>query len=68
MTTSEHEAFWSARYRDAGDDYLSGTAPNTFLASPAPLFKSGQRVLAVAEGSAHQGMSALVAAVIRKTA
>ena len=36
----DHEAFWSARYRDAGDDYLFGTAPNKFLASQAERFLS----------------------------
>lgn len=56
MTTSEHEAFWSARYRDAGDEYLFGTAPNTFLASQAPLFQSGQRVLAVADGEGRNSV------------
>lgn len=33
MSTFDHEAFWSARYRDAGDEYLFGTAPNRFLAA-----------------------------------
>ena len=46
----DHEAFWSARYRDAGDDYLFGTAPNKFLASQAAHFGEGVSVLSVADG------------------
>ena len=34
----DHEAFWSARYRDAGENYLFGIAPNKFLAAQAERF------------------------------
>ncbi len=46
----DHEAHWSARYRDAGDDYLFGTAPNKFLAAQAEHFGAGISVLSVADG------------------
>ena len=52
----DHEAFWSARYRDAGDDYLFGTAPNKFLASQAERFSAGMRVLAVADGEGRNSV------------
>ena len=41
MSFPDYEAFWSARYRDAGDDYLFGTAPNKFLASQTALQVTG---------------------------
>ena len=56
MTTFDHEAFWSARYRDAGDDYLFGTAPNKFLASQAGSFGDGMRVLSVADGEGRNAV------------
>ena len=52
----DHEAFWSARYRDAGDDYLFGTAPNKFLASQAERFSAGTKVLAVADGEGRNSV------------
>lgn len=52
----DHEAFWSARYRDAGDDYLFGTAPNKFLASQAAHFRAGVRVLSVADGEGRNAV------------
>lgn len=45
----DHEAHWSARYRDAGDDYLFGTAPNKFLAAQADHFGAEMSVLSVAD-------------------
>ncbi len=50
------EGFWSARYRDAGDDYLFGTAPNKFLASQAARFGDGVSVLAVADGEGRNSV------------
>ena len=44
------EAIWSARYRDAGEDYLLGSAPSHFLAHLQPLFQQGQHALAIADG------------------
>ena len=52
----DHEAFWSARYRDAGDDYLFGTAPNSFLASQAAYFGAGMSVLSVADGEGRNAV------------
>jgi len=52
----DHEAFWSARYRDAGDDYLFGTAPNAFLSAQAGRFTAGMSVLAVADGEGRNSV------------
>ncbi|PKO37237.1 MAG: SAM-dependent methyltransferase [Betaproteobacteria bacterium HGW-Betaproteobacteria-6] len=52
----DHEAFWSARYRDAGEDYLFGTAPNRFLAAQAERFGTGMRVLSVADGEGRNAV------------
>lgn len=52
----DHEAFWSARYRDAGDDFLFGTAPNSFLASQAERFGAGMAVLSVADGEGRNAV------------
>lgn len=52
----DHEAFWSARYRDAGDDYLFGTAPNKFLAAQAAYFGEGMSVLSVADGEGRNSV------------
>ncbi len=52
----DHDAFWSARYRDAGDDYLFGTAPNKFLASQAAHFGEGVSVLSVADGEGRNAV------------
>lgn len=56
MTTFDHEAFWSARYRDAGDDYLFGTAPNSFLAAQGGLLGDGMSVLSVADGEGRNAV------------
>ncbi len=52
----DHEAFWSARYRDAGDDYLFGTTPNKFLASQIEFFGAGMSVLSVADGEGRNSV------------
>lgn len=52
----DHEAFWSARYRDAGDDYLFGTAPNKFLVGQAERFAAGMSVLSVADGEGRNAV------------
>ncbi len=52
----DHEAFWSARYRDAGDTYLFGTAPNKFLAAQAERFGAGMTVLSVADGEGRNAV------------
>ena len=56
MSFPDYEAFWSARYRDAGDDYLFGTAPNKFLASQTALFGAGMSVLSVADGEGRNSV------------
>lgn len=50
------DAIWSQRYRDAGDDYLFGTAPNRFMAHRADLFLPGQAVLSVADGEGRNSV------------
>lgn len=54
--TVDHEAFWSARYRDAGEEYLFGTAPNQFLASQGDRLGSGMSVLTVADGEGRNAV------------
>ncbi len=56
MTASEHEAFWTARYEAAGDDYLFGTAPSRFIAAHASLFESGATALSVADGEGRNSV------------
>ncbi len=51
-----HEALWSARYREAGDDYLFGTAPNKFLAAQSGYFGDGVSVLSVADGEGRNSV------------
>lgn len=52
----DHEAHWSARYRDVGDEYLFGTSPNKFLASQAEHFGNGMSVLSVADGEGRNAV------------
>lgn len=56
MSFPDYEAFWTARYRDAGDDYLFGTAPNKFLAGQAEYFSAGVSVLSVADGEGRNAV------------
>lgn len=56
MSGFDHESFWSARYRDAGEDYLFGTAPNKFLAGQDRYFYSGMSVLSVADGEGRNAV------------
>jgi len=62
----DHEAFWSARYRDAGENYVFGTLPNGFLAGHLALLSAGASALSIADGEgrnsvwlAEQGLSAI---------
>jgi cyclopropane fatty-acyl-phospholipid synthase-like methyltransferase len=50
------EKIWSQRYRDAGEDYLFGTAPNRFLAHRASLLQDGLTALAVADGEGRNSV------------
>ena len=54
--TTNHEARWTTRYRDAGDGYLFGTAPNRFLADHGTLLKAGQSALLVADGEGRNSV------------
>lgn len=56
MSFADYEAFWSGRYRDAGEDYLFGTAPNKFLAAQSDYFAAGMSVLAVADGEGRNSV------------
>lgn len=56
MSFPDYEAFWSARYRDAGEDYLFGTAPNRFLAGQSEHFGAGVSVLSVADGEGRNSV------------
>lgn len=56
MTAHSPESFWSARYRDAGEDYLFGIAPNKFLASQMERFQDGWQVLSVADGEGRNSV------------
>lgn len=50
------ETEWSARYREAGDDYLFGTAPNRYLAQHRAQFRAGQTALAIADGEGRNSV------------
>lgn len=54
--SKEHESFWSARYRNSGDEFLFGTAPNKFLASQDEHFGAGMSVLSVADGEGRNAV------------
>lgn len=56
MSHPDAEAFWSGRYRDAGDDYLFGTAPNRFLIRQRERLQPGATVLSVADGEGRNGV------------
>lgn len=56
MSFPDYESFWTQRYRDAGEDYLFGTAPNRFLASQAAHFGADMRVLSVADGEGRNAV------------
>jgi cyclopropane fatty-acyl-phospholipid synthase-like methyltransferase len=56
VTTFDHEGFWSARYRDAGEDYLFGTAPNRFLTAHARFLEGGRTALSVADGEGRNAV------------
>lgn len=52
----DQEKIWSQRYRDAGEDYLFGTAPNRFLAHRASLLQDGLTALSVADGEGRNSV------------
>lgn len=52
----DQEAIWSGRYREAGEDYLFGTAPNRFLASQRHRLRPGMTALSVADGEGRNSV------------
>lgn len=56
MNAHEQEHMWSTRYRDAGEDYVFGTAPNRFLVGQAALLSSGTTALSVADGEGRNAV------------
>ncbi len=51
-----HEAIWSSRYRNAGDDYLFGTEPNQFLAHRLDILLNGRTAMSVADGEGRNSV------------
>jgi SAM-dependent methyltransferase len=51
-----HEAMWSQRYREAGDDYLFGAEPNRYLARHVGLLAGCREVLCVADGEGRNSV------------
>jgi SAM-dependent methyltransferase len=56
MSTPDQEAIWSKRYRDAGDDYLFGVAPNRFLEAHRHFLTAGATALSVADGEGRNSV------------
>jgi SAM-dependent methyltransferase len=54
MRPDEALARWNARFQR--EDYLFGTAPNSFLAAQAGYFQPGQCALAIADGEGRNGV------------
>ena len=50
------ETIWSGRYRDAGDEYLFGTAPTAFLARRPELFSAGESAFLIADGEGRNSV------------
>lgn len=53
---SMHEAFWSARYRDAGDNFLFGVEPNRWLVGQQGALAGCRTVLSVADGEGRNSV------------
>lgn len=51
---TKQTSVWDQRY--AGEDYLFGQAPNSFLAAQAPRLQRGQSALALADGEGRNGV------------
>lgn len=52
----DQEDIWSGRYRNAGNDYLFGVAPNRFLERRAALLREGHTALCVADGEGRNSV------------
>ena len=50
------ESIWSARYRDAGSEYLFGTTPNRFLFHRQDVLQNGRTALSVADGEGRNSV------------
>ena len=50
------EARWSARYKDAGDNYLFGIEPNHFLARRSNLLVGSSSALSIADGEGRNSV------------
>lgn len=53
---SMHEAFWSTRFREAGEDYLFGTEPNKWLVRHVEALAACRNVLSVADGEGRNSV------------
>ena len=56
MSKPDQEAIWSKRYKDAGEGYLFGIAPNRFIEAQRQLFSSGMTALSVADGEGRNSV------------
>jgi hypothetical protein len=52
--SANETSIWDQRY--AGEDYLFGQAPNSFLAAQASRLQSGKSALALADGEGRNGV------------
>lgn len=53
---SMHEAMWSSRYRDAGEDYLFGVEPNKWLVHQTDALAACRTVLSIADGEGRNSV------------
>jgi SAM-dependent methyltransferase len=56
MGKPDQETIWSKRYRDAGEDYLFGVAPNRFLEAHRRFLTAGATALSVADGEGRNSV------------
>ncbi len=56
MGQPDQETIWSKRYRDAGEDYLFGVAPNRFLEAHRHFLTAGASALSVADGEGRNSV------------
>ncbi len=56
MAKVDQESVWSQRYRDAGEDYLFGTAPSRFLETHRQFLNTGATALSVADGEGRNSV------------
>jgi cyclopropane fatty-acyl-phospholipid synthase-like methyltransferase len=52
----DQQALWSGRYAEAGEEYLFGTAPNSFLAAQKHRLRPGMTALSVADGEGRNSV------------